>query len=345
MRAPGFWSREPGILSSLLAPVAFAYGAVAARRLGRDGRTAPVPVLCIGNVTLGGAGKTPVAIEMARLAREIGRHPAFLTRGYGGRLAGPLLVDEAHHSPEEVGDEPLLLARHAPTIVARERPLGAEQAQRSGADLIVMDDGLQNPSLRKDLTLAVFDGEAGIGNGRVFPAGPLRAPMRAQWRLIDAVVIMGRGAAAQAIEAEGRRRSRPVFQAELRASQRVVRDLGGARALAFAGIGRPAKFFRTCRECGLEVAAERPFPDHHRFTARELGALLDEAERGGLVPITTEKDLVRLRPLLAAEPRLCRVRTLPVRARFEDEAGLRDLMEARLGPVRPACSEAPCRAG
>lgn len=330
MKAPAFWWREPGLAAAALAPAAAIWGLAAARRMAKGGERGPVPVLCVGNVTVGGSGKTPTCLKLASLLRAAGWRPAFLTRGYGGSLAGPVRVDPLRHGSREVGDEALLLARAAPTIVARERPAGAALAVSLEADLVVMDDGLQNPSLHKDLAIAVFDGAVGTGNGRVLPAGPLRAPLDAQWPLIDAVLVIGPGEPGERIAAEARSRRRPVLRAGLAPARESAAGLAGRRILAFAGIGRPEKFFATCRALGLDVAAERSFPDHHPYGAGEMSALLDEAEASGLVPLTTEKDAVRLEPLRESEPRLSRVRTLPVEIVFEQEEAVAALLRERL---------------
>ena len=328
MKAPAFWWREPGVASALLAPVAAIWGMVAARRMARAGTRAARPVVCVGNVTVGGSGKTPTCLKLASLLRELGLQPVFLTRGYGGSLAGPVVVDPARHDSAQVGDEALLLARSGPTIVARDRPSGAALAVEIGADVVVMDDGLQNPSLVKDVALAVFDGAVGIGNGRVLPAGPLRAPMEAQWARIDAVLVIGPGAPGERMADAARGRGLRVLSGRLAPSGDAAEALAGRRVLAFAGIGRPAKFFATCRSLGLEVAVERAFPDHHPYSPGEIAALLDEAEANGLVPVTTEKDAVRLAPLRETEARLGLIRTVPVEVVFEDDD---DRMRAFLG--------------
>jgi tetraacyldisaccharide 4'-kinase len=193
MHAPSFWWQEPGTAAALLAPVASIYGAVAAARLRQTGERAGVPVLCVGNPTVGGSGKTPTALALARLLIDAGERPFLLSRGYGGRLAGPVRVDPQHHRADDVGDEPRLLARGAPTVIARDRVAGARVARSAGAGVIVLDDGFQNPSLAKDLSILVIDGRRGIGNGRVFPAGPLRAPLAAQFDRAQAVLIIGEG--------------------------------------------------------------------------------------------------------------------------------------------------------
>src|SRR5947209_14330597 len=264
MREPAFWWGEGSFASALLAPLAALYGAVAQWRLGRGGERAGAPVVCVGNLTVGGAGKTPTALALARMLAAAGERPMFLTRGYGGALAGPLLVDPARHRAREVGDEPLLLARTAPTIVARDRVKGAGIA--GDASVIVMDDGFHNPSLVKDFSVLVVDARRGIGNGRVIPAGPLRAPLDAQLTRAHALVVVGTSSRAAAVAAAARARDIPVLQARLRPDAAFIAGLGGARVLAFAGIGDPEKFFATLADAGVALAARRSFPDHHRYT-------------------------------------------------------------------------------
>src|SRR6266545_412161 len=267
MREPAFWWREAATAARLLAPVAVLYGAVAGARLRLRGRRAGVPVVCIGNLTVGGAGKTPAALAVARILAAAGERPGFLSRGYGGELAGPLAVDPARHGAAEVGDEPLLLARAAPTVVARARVAGAKAAHAAGASVIVMDDGFQNPSLAKDFSVLVIDGRRGLGNGKVFPAGPLRAPLGAQLARADAVVLVGAmGEAASIAGAAAEARKLPLFQARFEPDRETIATLAGRRVLAFAGIGDPEKVFATLREAGVTVAATRSFADHHRYT-------------------------------------------------------------------------------
>ncbi len=266
MREPAFWWREAGPAARMLAPLSAVYGAIAAARLRPRGEKAGAPVVCIGNLTVGGAGKTPTALTVARMLAAAGERPVFLTRGYGGTSAGPLRVDPQHHSAREVGDEPLLLARVAPTIVARSRVEGASGAVISGASVIVMDDGFQNPSLAKDAAVLVVDARRGIGNARVIPAGPLRAPLAAQLARAHALVVVGAGPNAASVVADARARSIPVFRADLQPDAGFLAALGGGRVLAFAGIGDPDKFFATLAGAGVEVAATRSFPDHHRYT-------------------------------------------------------------------------------
>jgi tetraacyldisaccharide 4'-kinase len=322
MRAPRFWEESrPSLMARLLSPAAFLYGAVAERRMGRPGEPAGVPVVCVGNFTAGGSGKTPTALAVARILQEQGGRPAFLTRGNGGRLSGPVRVDPARHGPGDVGDEPLLLARAAPAVVARDRVAGARLCREAGASVVVMDDGLQNPSLHKDFSIAVVDAEAGVGNGLCLPAGPLRAPLEAQWRHVEAVVLVGDGAAGEALAREAEARGKPVLRARLEPDPTVAAQLSGTRVLAFAGIGRPAKFFATLEACGAAVVRSRAFPDHHPFSEGEMQTLLEEARDEALLPVTTEKDLVRIAALglgLAGA-----VAALPITLVFQGEESLR----------------------
>lgn len=329
MRAPAFFEKPvPTLTARLLQPLGALYGTVTARRMAQPGIRAERPVVCIGNLTAGGAGKTPTAIAVAAMLRDEGEKPVFLTRGYGGSLAGPVVVDPARHRAGEVGDEPLLLARTAPVVVARDRPAGAALAIEAGASVVVMDDGLQNPTLAKDFTLAVVDGGAGFGNALCLPAGPLRAPLAAQWPHLDAVLVIGAGPggerAAKAAEAAGK----VCLSGRLAPDPAAAAALAGRGVLAFAGIGRPQKFFETLSEVGAEVAATRAFPDHHPYSARDILALRREADRLGLVLATTEKDAIRLHGLLAAAD--SPIAVLPVRLVLRDEGRLALLLRERL---------------
>ena len=334
MREPAFWWREAGPAAGLLAPFAALYGAVAAARLTQRGARTAVPVVCIGNPTVGGAGKTPLALTLARLLREAGEAPVLLSRGYGGRLKGPLRVDLARHRAADVGDEPLLLARIAPTVVARDRVKGAQAAVAAGAGLIVMDDGFQNPSLQKSFSVLVVDGRRGIGNGRVVPAGPLRAPLLAQLARADALVVVGASVAAAGVTAAARGRGVPVFDAGLTPDAGVAAALAGSRVLAFAGIGDPDKLFATLAGAGIAVMATRRFPDHHRYTRAEAGMLCDEADRAALMLVTTEKDLARMQGDAAVAALAARARALPVTLTLSDAAAFLRLLRTRLARER-----------
>ncbi|HZR63213.1 MAG TPA: tetraacyldisaccharide 4'-kinase [Xanthobacteraceae bacterium] len=325
MRAPRFWW-QPG-RGLLLSPLAALYGAVAAVRLRRPGRRAGVPVICVGNLTVGGAGKTPAALAVGRLLLAAHERPFFLSRGYGGRLAGPVLVNRSVHRAADVGDEPLLLARLAPTIVARNRVAGAQLARFEGASAIVMDDGFQNPALHKDLAILVIDGRRGIGNGRVLPAGPLRAPLASQMARAHALMIVGPAADSAAAVAElGRKRGLPLFHARLEPDRQTLAALAGRRILAFAGIADPDKFFVTLAEAGLTVVERHGFADHHRFTAADAQTLTARAQSENLMLVTTEKDQARM----AGEPHLGeltgRTNALPARLVIDEDDAFRDLM-------------------
>jgi tetraacyldisaccharide 4'-kinase len=333
MREPAFWWRGAGLAAGALAPLAAVYGAVAAARLRRRGARAGVPVVCIGNFTVGGAGKTPAALAVACMLAAAGERPVFLSRGYGGTLKG-LQVDLSRHRASDVGDEPLLLARAAPVIVARDRVAGAEMAVAAGASVIVMDDGFQNPSLAKDFSLLVVDARRGIGNGRVVPAGPLRAPLAAQLARSDALLVIGTGAGADDVVKQASKRGIPVFAARLQPDARFVAAHRGARVLAFAGIGDPQKFFATLAEAGIALGATRSFPDHHRYTRAEAQALCDEATRAGLALMTTEKDLARISGDDAAAALATRADALPVTLAFEREDGFRTLLLEQLAATR-----------
>ncbi|MDB5641972.1 MAG: tetraacyldisaccharide 4-kinase [Hyphomicrobiales bacterium] len=323
MRAPAFWQRgTPGAWARLLQPLSMIYGAISGRRMARPGVHATAPILCIGNFTAGGAGKTPAALAIARILRDMGEAPAFLSRGFGGGLSSdePLQVDPSLHEAADVGDEPLLLARRAPAFICTDRVAGAEAAARAGASIVVMDDGLQNPSLHKDLALALVDGVTGIGNGLCLPAGPLRAPMSAQWPRTDAVVIVGAGAAGARVAEMALSMGRDALHAELAPVD--GERLRGRRVFAFAGIGRPEKFFETLRGCGAELVGVRAFDDHQIFEPEDLRLLAADAKAARAeVLVTTEKDATRIAP--GALPGLD---VLKVEMKFADEAALRALL-------------------
>jgi tetraacyldisaccharide 4'-kinase len=328
MREPGFWWRKAGLASGLLTPAAAAYGAVAARRMARPGARVKLPVLCVGNFTHGGTGKTPAALWLAKMLQDAGERPFCLSRGYGGSLTGPKLVDVHGDVAAQVGDEALLLARVAPTVVARDRLAGAQAAIAAGASVIVMDDGLQNASLAKNFTIAVVDGRRGLGNGRVFPAGPLRAPLAAQLASSDALLVIGDGDAGRDI---GAKAGLALFHGRLVADAAAVAALKARRGLAFAGIGDPDKFFATAEAAGIAVARRQAFPDHHRFSAEEAAELIMRAEHDGLALLTTEKDRARM----VGEPQLAalaaRVHVLPVALAVDEADALRKLV---LGKIR-----------
>ena len=293
MRAPEFWhgSRGPlaGLAGGLLTPLGTAWGTAGRlrRAVARPYRAA-VPVVCVGNLVAGGAGKTPVVLALVRMLSETGTPVHLVTRGYGGRRAGPLRVDPAAHDAAAVGDEALLLAQRAPTWVARDRAAGVREAAAAGAAIVLLDDGFQNPGIAKNLSLLAIDAEYGFGNCRVMPAGPLREPVAAGLARADAVALIGDGPLPSDVAAA----ALPVLRASLVAID--GERFAGARIVAFAGIGRPEKFFATLRRRGAALSEVRPFPDHHRYSEADIARLRREAAQADARLVTTAKDWVRL---------------------------------------------------
>ena len=321
MRAPAFWGNPPGApgwQARALAPLAALYAAATARRLAMGARRrVGVPVICVGNITVGGSGKTPTVIALVERLAARGRKVHVLSRGHGGRLEGPLRVDARRHEAAEVGDEPLLIAPFAPVWIGADRAASAEAAVAAGAEALVMDDGFQNAGLAQDLGLVVVDAEYGFGNGRVLPAGPLREPVAAGLARADLVLAIGPAPAREAFaRAWPAVRALPLAGAEL-APLPTGMDWAGLRALAFAGIGRPGKFFATLRAQGAEIVATRAFDDHAAYDPRLIARLRAEAKALGAQLVTTEKDAVRLPPEMRRE-----VLTLPVRLALADPAPL-----------------------
>jgi len=315
-------------------PLAAVYGVIAGHRLQRKGFDAGIPVFCVGNYHVGGAGKTPTVLALARLLRELGEIPVVLSRGYGGRLRGPVMVDQDRHAAEDVGDEPLMLARTVPVAVARDRVDGVALARSQGATVIVMDDGFQNPAIAKDASLIVIDARRGLGNACVFPAGPLRAPLPPQIDRTDALVVIGDGAAAGKVAAAVAAQGKQVMPAHLKADDASVASLRGKRVLAFAGIGDPARFFRTLRASGVEVVLERAFADHHRFSQGEIETLIAQARRDALTLVTTEKDMARLRGREGLAGWAQEIVPFAVTLEFENVADVRKLVSERLFRAR-----------
>jgi tetraacyldisaccharide 4'-kinase len=324
MHAPEFWNSDRPAAkawAAMLSPLGALYGfSVRARHLTAKPFRSRARAICVGNLTAGGAGKTQVALALGRLLTERGKKIVFLSRGYGGRLGGPVEVDPKHHSAAAVGDEPLLLAANAGTVVARDRGRGARLADTLGAEIIVMDDGHQNFQLAKDLTLVVVDAAKGVGNGRLIPAGPLRERVADGLARADALVLMGRG------QPELPPFDGPVLRAH---AMPVAPDaLKGQALFTFAGIANPDRFFDLLQITGAHLAGCQIFTDHHPYTAAEISALKLAAERLNARLVTTEKDFVRL-DLDQSD----RITPVPVRAAFEDEAAIGSLLD-RLGELR-----------
>lgn len=318
MKAPAFWSEPRSTEARLLAPASAVYDL--ASRLTRavsSTETADATVICIGNLVAGGAGKTPVALAIAEILKS--HEIAFLTRGYGGRESGPLRVDTNSHTASDVGDEALLLAQVAPTWVSRDRPKGADAAAASGATIVIMDDGFQNPSLAKDISFIVIDGATGFGNGRVMPAGPLRETVTRGLTRADAVIIVGDDEARTEDRIGGQIKA---FKARLEPN---TDHLSGRRVVAFAGIGRPQKFFDTLTKMGCQIVAQHEFADHQPYSPEQIMKLCEEAAALDATPVTTEKDLVRLPPEARAM-----VESVPVTLVWGDAASISAFLQERL---------------
>ena len=340
MKAPAFWYRPAGLSATLLEPFGRLYDLAGWLR---RARTTPllvgVPVICVGNLVAGGAGKTPLALAIADTLSGWGLAPHFLSRGYKGKLAGPVQVALHLHDSSDVGDEALLLAERAPTWVARDRAAGALAAVADGARSLVLDDGFQNPALAYRLSLLVVDGATGFGNRRVIPAGPLRESVGRGLARASALVIMGEdetGIEEEAITfAASTGVHLPVFHAHLEPDRAVAESLRGQRLLAFAGIGRPAKFFETLERLGAHVVERLSFADHQPYGANEIHRLIEAAHRQHAHLITTAKDFVRLPEALRS-----RIRVLPVTLSWRGGSAFTRLLAAAVGyhdPAHPSC--------
>lgn len=328
MRAPSFWQRGRGRLAGpLLAPASAIWRAATRRRLRRGARVRlDIPVICVGNLTVGGTGKTPTVIALVERLGAMGLAPAMVSRGYGGRLAGPVAVDPARHTARDVGDEPLLLAQWGPVFVGRDREAAAREAADHGARAIVLDDGHQNASLAKDLSILVVDAGQGFGNGRVLPAGPLRETVAEGLARADIVLAVGD---ADALLAEWPDlATRPVVRGRIEPLATGM-PWAGLPVVAFAGIGRPEKFFASLETLGARILRRHAFGDHEPYGRAILERLAAEAARLGAQLVTTEKDLVRLPSAWRG-----RVLALPVRMVLADNAPL-DAALARLAGTAP----------
>ena len=359
MKAPAFWYQPESFAARLLSPLSYLYrlGALL-RRFRAKPYQANVPVICVGNVTAGGSGKTPTALALAGLLQKQGHKPVFVTRGYGGSQRGPLRVDATHHIAEDVGDEALLLVRQAPVWIGRNRAAAIQQAEKE-ATHIILDDGLQNPHIKPDLSLLVMDSEMGIGNGHIIPAGPLREPLAEALQRVAAVLMVGeenngknngiplplaggvRGGLANTSShftsppsvppASGRdAEGKPILHA--RFHPLLPSDFPRTtKFLAFAGIGKPEKFYALCRKEGLTLAATEDFADHYPFTQNDLQTLKQKAKALGATLLTTEKDFVRLPENFKAN-----VLTFPIRLEFDDPTAIEKLLYSTTTPNLPS---------
>jgi tetraacyldisaccharide 4'-kinase len=321
---PEFWKKH-GILSLVLTPLSLIYSiAGLLRPLINAKYQANIPVICIGNVTVGGAGKTPIVLAITELLRKNGMNVAIASRGYKGDIKKPTLVDKNKHTVNSVGDEPLILARIAPTYISKKRHLAISMAKESGADIVIMDDGMQNPTVKKDLTILVIDGKYGIGNGLVMPAGPLREALLFGLRKSDIVILLGKDEMGilnhPAIKSMQRENVKPIIRARLDPCGNIPDKT--QPYIAFAGIGNPDKFFSTLVENGYNLVGEIAFPDHYNYNDDDINNLIKKAEKIGAVLITTQKDEVRL-PLFARK----KISVLCVEITWENEAQIKNILD------------------
>jgi tetraacyldisaccharide 4'-kinase len=326
--APEFWWRPaPAGAALALWPAARLWGAAVAWRMAQPPRyRPPVAVVCVGNLLVGGAGRTPTVIALARMARGRGLKPGILVSGHDGRARGPILVDPTIYNADHVGDEAMLAAAVAPTVVARDRAAGAKVLAGAGVDLIVMDGGLHDPALPKDLALIAVDAGLGIGNGLTVPSGPMRAPLQPQLRRADALLVVGEGEAAGPLIRAAARAGRAVIRAELRPTR--VREWRKQPILAFAGIARPQRFFAALTDVGATLARTMTFPDGHRYTAVDAETLMATADADGLRLVTSEQDMARLAGRSGALALLAgRTEALAMTVEFENAAAVAGMID------------------
>ncbi len=321
MLAPNFWkSGNSGVLGALLSPLSWLYGFVTnARMTGKEPWVSPVPIICIGNLVIGGAGKTPVALDLAQRLKEKGRNVHFISRGYGGYEKGPLRVEPTIHEFSRVGDEPLLLAAKAPTWVSQERRAGCVAAANAGADIIIMDDGFQNPQVAKDFSIIVIDGCYGFGNKKLLPAGPLRETISGGLARADAVVIIGEDRTGSSILASSN--GHKPMGASL-VPDPLPEKIKDKPVVAFTGIGQPDKFFETISNLGCKIQERIPFGDHHPYSFTDINHLRDTAKKGNAHLVSTEKDAQRLPTSFLSE-----VTIIPVVLKWSDKEVIETLLD------------------
>ena len=335
MRTPAFWTSARGAnhwCARVLSPLGSIYAMATAQRLARGARAQmPVPVICIGNINAGGTGKTPTVMAMAERLRDLYFDPHIVSRGHGGNLTAPTEVDPSRHKATQTGDEPLLLSAFARTWVARDRAAGARAAIAAGATAIILDDGFQNPGIAHDLAIVVVDAETGFGNGLCLPAGPLREPASVGLGRADVLLSIGNKAAQDSFDTSEVPQNLPRIRAHLAPLQTGM-DWAGAPLIAFAGIGRPEKFFATLHKLGATLLRSEALADHQPLSTALLNRLETEARSKGAQLVTTEKDAARLPPAYRSK-----VITLPVRLQFQDTAALDARLQNLPKPSPTAC--------
>ena len=318
MKTPRFW-KDKNLISTLLLPLGWIYSGLTAARLKfkKSGKV-KIPVICLGNITAGGSGKTPTAVTLAKLLQKEGYHPYFVSRGYGGKLSGIIVTKDSAYTATEVGDEPLLLSRTAPVSINPNRYQAALKAQEQGADILIMDDGFQNPTLKKDISLLIIDGGFGFGNQRPLPSGPLRENLQSGLKRANAALILGEDKTNCAQEMK----NLPLFYGKIKEIEPRIKP---TQAIAFAGIGRPEKFYQSLENCGIKIISRHDFPDHHFYTEKELQTLLTEAQEKKAELYTTAKDIVKI-PL----PLRPKFKVLEIEIEIEKEQEFKSFILSRL---------------